>query len=170
MDRPPVAWIFSDAPYAGGAERYLEFLLQAAGPARLGLVAVENPGLVPWIDAVAARGFVVDRIPAGSLLSRWSVFASWCRRRRPQLLNELRELLLGLAGQLLRLFQMAPGLFRVGVQQLAGRDVDPGVRVGVRPQETAAPLHVPAQAFDADRREHAQPSAEIGPLLVPSEC
>ena len=44
MDRPPVAWILSDAPYAGGAERYLEFLLRAAGPARLALVAVENPG------------------------------------------------------------------------------------------------------------------------------
>ena len=68
MDRPPVAWILSDAPYAGGAERYLEFLLRAAGPARLGLVAVENPGLVPWVGAMQEAGFTADRIPAGSTL------------------------------------------------------------------------------------------------------
>ena len=102
MDRPPVAWILSDAPYPGGAECYLELLLRAAGPGRLALVAVENPGLLPWIDSMEAAGFTVDRIPAGSTLSRWSVFASWCRRRKPELLH------VNMPGPNDGLFAMAP--------------------------------------------------------------
>ena len=87
MNRPPSVWVFSDAPYAGGAERYLELLLRAAGPSRLGLVAVDRPELTPWIQSIEDLGFTVDRIPAGALISQWSVFSSWCRRRRPKVIH-----------------------------------------------------------------------------------
>lgn len=128
MDRPPVAWILSDAPYAGGAERYLEFLLRAAGPSRLGLVAVENHGLVPWIDSVQAMGFTVDRIPAGSTWSRWSWFASWCRRRKPALLH------VNMPGPNDGLFALAPMLAKfTGVDRVIVTEHLPSVgRIGRR--------------------------------------
>ena len=128
MDRPPVAWILSDAPYAGGAERYLEFLLRAAGPKRLGLVAVENPGLLPWIESIEAAGFTVDRLPAASTLSRWSLFASWCRRRRPSLVH------VNMPGPNDGLFALAPLIAKLtGVDRVVVTEHLPSVgRIGRR--------------------------------------
>ena len=71
----PRAWFFSDAPYAGGAERYIEWHLDAAGPERLGLIAVESPGLKPWITRREEQGFRVRRIPCGSL--RQQITDTW---------------------------------------------------------------------------------------------
>jgi glycosyltransferase involved in cell wall biosynthesis len=87
MDRPPVVWAFSDAPYAGGAERYLQWILFAAGPSRMGLVVVDRPELASWISLIEERGFVVDRIPAGSLVAQWVAFFRWARSRRPRVLH-----------------------------------------------------------------------------------
>ena len=52
MDRPPVAWIFSDAPYAGGAPPSGPVVTLADG------IAVKSPGDVTgplierWVDDV----------------------------------------------------------------------------------------------------------------------
>jgi glycosyltransferase involved in cell wall biosynthesis len=87
MDRLPVVWAFSDAPYAGGAERYLQWILLAAGPSRMGLVVVDRPELAPWIDSIEKRGFLVDRIPAGSIVAQWVAFYRWARSRRPRIVH-----------------------------------------------------------------------------------
>lgn len=87
MDPSPPVWVMSDAPYAGGAERYLEFLLAAAGPGRLGLVAVARPALRPWIEGVHARGFAVDHLDPGPLPAQWRQFHQWARRRRPRVVH-----------------------------------------------------------------------------------
>ena len=87
MDRPPVVWAFSDAPYAGGAERYLQWILFAAGPSRMGLVVVDRPELGSWIDRIEERGFLVDRIPDGSVATQWMACFRWARTRRPRVVH-----------------------------------------------------------------------------------
>lgn len=128
MDRPRAVWVLSDAPYAGGAERYLEFLLDAAGPGRMGLVAVEREGLRAWIDRIEARGFAVDRLPAGSPWAEWRSFFAWVRRRRPALLH------VNMPGPNDGLFALAPWLARrAGVGRIVVTEHLPSVgRIGRR--------------------------------------
>jgi glycosyltransferase involved in cell wall biosynthesis len=83
----PPAWLLSDAPYAGGAERYLHWHLQAAGRDRLGLIAVDGPGLRGWIAEQEADGFAVRRIAPGSLHQRWQQLRAVLLTLRPRLLH-----------------------------------------------------------------------------------
>lgn len=128
MDQSPPVWVLSDAPYAGGAERYLDLLLDAAGPERMGLVAVERPGLRPWISAVAARGFAVDRLAPGPLPGQWRAFHAWARRRRPRVIHA------NLPGPNDALFALAPLLARLaGIPRVVVTEHLPSVgRIGRR--------------------------------------
>jgi glycosyltransferase involved in cell wall biosynthesis len=108
MDRSPAAWVFSDAPYAGGAERYLEFLLRAAGPDRMGLVVVDSPGLAEFAGNFERGGFRVDRIAATSWPRKGIAFLAWVRRTRPALVH------VNLPGPNDGLFAVAPLLARLG--------------------------------------------------------
>jgi glycosyltransferase involved in cell wall biosynthesis len=84
----PRGWIYSDAPYVGGAEHYLRWHLESAGPERLGVVAAAGEGLVPWLDAIEAAGFTVDRLGSNvGLLARVRALRSWCRQRRPRFVH-----------------------------------------------------------------------------------
>lgn len=124
----PRTWIVTDAPYAGGAERYLEILLHAAGSDRLGVVGVDGEGLRPWLDARAGEGFVVDRIAAGPLRARWAAFWRWARARRPHAVH------VNMPGPYDGLMATAPWLARrAGVTRVVVTEHLPGVgRVGKR--------------------------------------
>ena len=121
-------WAFSDAPYVGGAERYLELLLLAAGPSRMGLVAIERPGLKPWLDSMQERGFVVEQLAAGPLVAQWAAFFAWANRRRPQLLH------VNMPGPNDGLFALAPLLAKAArVPRVVVTEHLPSVgRVGLR--------------------------------------
>ncbi len=80
-------WLFSDAAYAGGAESYLRWHLDAAGPSRMGLAYVDHPGLLPWIDEIRTAGFTTHAIEGTSLLSRWRALLSFLRAERPRVLH-----------------------------------------------------------------------------------
>ena len=178
MDRPPAAWILSDAPYAGGAERYLEYLLRAAGPERLGLIAVEHPGLVQWIQSIEDLGFVVDRIPPSSLVAQWAAFANWCRRRRPRLVHVNmpgpNDGLFALAPLLAKMNRVPrvvvtehlPSVGRIGrrglLKRLTSFAVDRAITV------CRAHLEVMAREFGySDRQLVAIPNAIPDPILDP---
>lgn len=127
MDQPAV-WAFSDAPYAGGAERYLESLLRAAGPSRMGLVAVVRPGLAAWLDQMESLGIVVDRLQPKGTLADWVTLFRWARRRRPRLLH------VNLPGPNDGLFALAPLLAKLaGVSRTVVTEHLPSVgRIGRR--------------------------------------
>lgn len=124
----PRRWLFSDAPYPGGAERYLELLLEAAGPDELGLVGIESDGLRPWLEALTADGVVVHRVPGGPLHARWLGWWEWLRRERPQLVH------VNMPGPYDGLMATAPWLARrAGVDRVVVTEHLPGVgRVGKR--------------------------------------
>ncbi len=67
----PPHWFYCDAPYFGGAETYLQWHLEAAGPERLGLIALERPTLLPWLEKLEKNGFAVRRLPEGSWRAQW---------------------------------------------------------------------------------------------------
>lgn len=125
----PRAWILTDAAYPGGAERYLEWILDAAGPDRLGIVAIARPGLTSWLEARRTHGFRVDALDPGRRVAEWRRFHAWCGSRRPEVLH------VNLPGPYDALLASAPRLAR-----LARRDTRvvvtehlPGVgRVGKR--------------------------------------
>lgn len=67
----PPHWFYCDAPYFGGAETYLQWHLEAAGPEALGLIALERPSLMPWLVELEKNGFAVRRLREGSWRARW---------------------------------------------------------------------------------------------------
>lgn len=83
----PRDWFFSDAPYAGGAERYLEYLLMALPPGDLGLLAVEREGLRGWLRERERQGVPVRRIAPGPRAVEWARFHHACRELRPRTLH-----------------------------------------------------------------------------------
>lgn len=102
------AWILTDAPYAGGAEAYLEWHLAAAGPEKIGVLAVARPGLEAWLDGREAEGFEVVRIVPSTLPVMLAGLAAWARRTRPALVHA------NLPGPYDALFGLAPAALRVG--------------------------------------------------------
>ncbi len=124
----PTTWFYSDAPYRGGAELYLQWHLEAAGPERAGLIALDAEGLRPWLDTLSHRGFRVERLPPGPV------------RRR---LADLRRRLLQLSPRVLHLnhphpydgiLGLAPWAARwAGVERVVATEHLPSVpRVGKR--------------------------------------
>lgn len=126
--KPPRRWLLTDAPYAGGAERYLQLLLDAAGPEELGVVGVAHAGLCPWLDAREAEGFVVDRLEASSLRAQWRQLWNWARMRRPRLVH------VNMPGPYDGMMATAPWIAkRAGVERVLTTEHLPGVgRVGRR--------------------------------------
>jgi glycosyltransferase involved in cell wall biosynthesis len=78
----PAWWIVSDAPYAGGAEQYLQWLLRAA-PGEVGLLAVEREGLRPWIERQREAGVVVQTVEASTWWREALALRAWARSLRP---------------------------------------------------------------------------------------
>lgn len=78
---------FSDSAYAGGAESYLRMLADGLGPQRAALLAVDHPGLRPWIHGWEEAGFEVTRLaPAGP----WGCFVQlwrFSRHARPAVVH-----------------------------------------------------------------------------------
>ncbi len=68
----PPHWFYCDAPYFGGAETYLQWHLEAAGPQRLGLIALDRPTLSPWLLQLERDGFAVRRLREHSWRARWT--------------------------------------------------------------------------------------------------
>jgi len=125
----PSAWVLTDAPYAGGAERYLEWLLEAAGPTRLGVVAVARPGLQPWLEARREAGVAVETIAPGGRAAEWRALHAWVRARRPALVHA------NLPGPYDALFALAPRVVRLASRstRVVVTEHLPGVgRVGKR--------------------------------------
>lgn len=124
----PTRWILSDAPYPGGAERYVELLLGAAGPEDLGLIGVSHEGLRPWLDARRAEGFVVETLPADSLRRQWQSWWTWLRRNRPSTVH------VNMPGPYDGMMATAPWIARrAGVRRVVVTEHLPGVgRVGKR--------------------------------------
>jgi len=135
---PPSTWFYSDAPYVGGAELYLQWHLEAAGPQHAGLLALDSPGLRPWLNDLQSRGFRVERLPVGG---------PWRR------LADLRRRLMALGPRVLHLnfphpydgiYGLAPWAARLaGVERVVATEHLPSVpAVGkrYRAKRSATPL------------------------------
>jgi glycosyltransferase involved in cell wall biosynthesis len=78
---------FSDAPYEGGAERYIEYLVDAFPPGwRAEIVARDRRSLDHWIERLERRGIPVHRAAdstAGLLRTLWTT----TRQLRPTIVH-----------------------------------------------------------------------------------
>jgi glycosyltransferase involved in cell wall biosynthesis len=104
----PRAWVFSDAPYSGGAEHYLEWILKAAGPSRLGLLAVQHEGSKSWLQSIRGDGFDVRTLRPRARIGAWLDLLQILRLLRPALLH------INLPGPYDGLLATAPLLARLG--------------------------------------------------------
>ena len=124
----PRDWLYCDAPYVGGAEVYLQWHLETAGPTRLGLLAVESPDLTDWLDEREAQGFAVRRLRPGPWRRRLAELRRELGRLKPRVLH------INLPHPYDGIFGLAPlATWRNGVERVVVTEHLPSVgRVGKR--------------------------------------
>lgn len=130
MARPtlPPDWFHCDPPYVGGAEVYVQWHLEYAGPEALGLIVVDRPALRGWIEELQGQGFAVQRLSPGSWRSRLGALRELVSRLQPRVLH------LNLPHPYDGIFGMAPLAARLGgARRIVATEHLPGVgRVGKR--------------------------------------